>query len=283
MKRVILGIAVAVCFHAHAGNGLPENEGRVGSCDTVRRFGNVGGDLIAMRKGVDENSIVLEVAGFGITLGQMDEGPGRLCKSRRVRYYILDNFEFGFNRLSGVDYGGYPSESGDFLDLQTSRSFHAAEDLAGIHVRLDRRRRILFSAGFSMTVDNYRLSDRSITLRNRDGRVVPEALGETAKKSGLTTLSLGVPLRVTLRPAQHLRISAAAYCDFAVWTDAVYAMPEPRVMQRLSGVNTFQFGVGASVAYCGIGVYARYGVTSYFKKSAGPVSHPLSLGICIFL
>ena len=110
-----------------------------------------------------------------------------------------------------------------------------------------------------------------------------EALGETAKKSGLTTLSLGVPLRVTLRPAQHLRISAAAYCDFAVWTDAVYAMPEPRVMQRLSGVNTFQFGVGASVAYCGIGVYARYGVTSYFKKSAGPVSHPLSLGICIFL
>lgn len=181
MKRVILGIAVAVCFHAHAGNGLPENEGRVGSCDTVRRFGNVGGDLIAMRKGVDENSIVLEVAGFGITLGQMDEGPGQLGKSRRVRYYILDNFEFGFNRLSGVDYCGYPSESGNFLDLQTSRSFHAAEDLAGIHVRLDRRRRILFSAGFSMTVDNYRLSDRSITLRNRDGRVVPEALGETAK------------------------------------------------------------------------------------------------------
>ena len=121
MKRVILGIAVAVCFHAHAGNGLPENEGRVGSCDTVRRFGNVGGDLIAMRKGVDENSIVLEVAGFGITLGQMDEGPGQLGKSRRVRYYILDNFEFGFNRLSGVDYCGYPSESGDFLDLQTSK------------------------------------------------------------------------------------------------------------------------------------------------------------------
>ena len=88
MKRVILGIAVAVCFHAHAGNGLPENEGRVGSCDTVRRFGNVGGDLIAMRKGVDENSIVLEVAGFGITLGQMDEGPGQLGKSRRAIFSI---------------------------------------------------------------------------------------------------------------------------------------------------------------------------------------------------
>lgn len=170
-----------------------------------------------MRKGVDENSIVLEVAGFGITLGQMDEGPGQLGKSRRVRYYILDNFEFGFNRLSGVDYCGYPSESGDFLDLQTSKSFHAAEDLAGIHGPARPSPEDSFLGrifhGRSTTIG---LSDRSITLRNRDGRVVPEALGETAKKSGLTTLSLGVPLRLHsgLRSISAYRLRPIAILPF---------------------------------------------------------------------
>ena len=73
------------------------------AADSLGRIGDVGTGPVTMRRAADGEGMILEVAGFGITLGQMDEGPGRLGKSRRVRYYILDNFEFGFNRLSGVD------------------------------------------------------------------------------------------------------------------------------------------------------------------------------------
>lgn len=59
------------------------------------------------------------------------------------------------------------------------------------------------------TLDNYRLSDNTITLGNDGGRVVPVALDEPAGKSKAVTSSLGIPVRLTLHsgetPTDHGR------------------------------------------------------------------------------
>lgn len=71
------------------------------------------------------------------------------------------------------------------------------------------------------------------------------------------------------------------YCDFVLGSNAIYKRPKEK--NSLSGVNPFQFGIGGSVSYRGFGVYARYGVTSLFKSSAGPSCHPVSFGVCVFM
>ena len=52
---------------------------------------------------------------------------------------------------------------------------------------------------------------------------------------------------------------------------------------ELSGLRTYQFGVGGSVSYSGVGVFVRYGVTPLFKKGGGPECHTLSFGISLLM
>lgn len=146
---------------------------------------------------------------------------------------------------------------------------------------LDRKRRFEFSTGLRYTVDNYRLSDNSITLGRDGGLVVPLPLDDKADKSKLRITSLGIPLQFSFDPVKHLRVAVVGYCDFTLGANAIYKKPKEK--NSLSGVNPFQFGLGGSVSYRGFGVYVRYGVTSLFKSSAGPVCHPVSFGVCVFM
>lgn len=51
----------------------------------------------------------------------------------------------------------------------------------------------------------------------------------------------------------------------------------------MSGFRAYQFGLGASVAYSGFGLYARYGITPLFKHDAGPDCHTVSFGFAYSL
>lgn len=251
--------------------------------DSLRRIGDVDTGPVTMRRAADGNDMVLEVAGFGITLGQAPH-RGSSQKSRshsRVKGLLFDGIEMGFNLLTGVDYAGYPAETADFLDLRAGNSFHFGVTPIGLAVRLDRRGKFEFSTGLRYTVNNYRLSDNSITLGREDGLIVPVTLDERADKSKLRTTSLGIPLQFSFDPVRKLRIAVVGYCDFTLGSNAIYK--KPKVKNSLSGLNPVQFGVGGSVSYHGVGVYVRYGVTRLFKSSAGPSCHPLSLGVCVFM
>ena len=49
--------------------------------------------------------------------------------------------------------------------------------------------------------------------------------------------------------------------------------------RSFSGVNVFQAGVGASITYKGVGLYAKYGLTEFFRGDVAPVTHPWTVGI----
>lgn len=267
-------ILLALCASAQATN--------VPAVDSLQRIGDVDTGPVTMRRAADGEGMVLEVAGFGITLGQAAGGEKQKVKALpRVCGSFLSGVEMGFNFLTGADYAGYPAEAGDFLDVRGGNSFHFGITPVGLSVALDRKRRFEFSTGLRYTVDNYRLSDNSITLGRDRGMIVPLPLDDKADKSKLRITSLGIPLQFSFDPVKHLRVAVVGYCDFTLGGNAIYK--KPKVKNSISGVNSFQFGLGGSVSYRGFGVYVRYGVTSLFKSSAGPACHPVSFGVCIFM
>ena len=110
---------------------------------------------------------------------------------------------------------------------------------------------------------------------------MPVALDEPADKSKFVTSSLGIPLRLIYKPFKHFQASVIAYSDFGIELTSLHK--KPRVEYELSGLRTYQFGVGGTVSYYGIGIFASYGVTPLFKKHAGPECHTFSFGISLLM
>ena len=93
--------------------------------DTLRRLDAMGGELMSLRGDGREGSVVLEVAGFGLTLGRAPETDSQadlVMRSGRVKLYFFNSGEFGFTKLVGVDYGGYAPEEKGFLDQKLGNS-----------------------------------------------------------------------------------------------------------------------------------------------------------------
>lgn len=251
------------------------------TCDSLARIDPFETELAVLRRSADGGDVVLEVAGFGITLtGSPDErfAPADPEKPRsRVSPALLAGSEYGFIIPTGLDYGASSAGSDGFFDLRSGKSFHLSSTLVGLNVDMGRRRLFRFSTGLRYTIDNYRLSDRSITLGNEQGVVVPVRLDERADKSKLRVTSLGLPLTFSCRAARELTVALSGYFDFTMGANAIYK--RPKVKSQLSGVNVFRFGVGAAVAYHSIGVYVRYAVTPLFESNVGPKVRPLSIGL----
>ena len=237
-------------------------------------------DLIRRRDGGRDGNMILEVAGFGLTLGHTPMQRMEL-KKPRVWFNAFSNIELGFTQLVGVDYSGYASGEKGFLDQRLGSSFHFSFSAVQLRLALNRSRSLCLGVGMQYTLDNYRLSDNTITLGNDGGRVVPVALDEPAGKSKAVTSSLGIPVRLTYTPAKHLRITAVAYSDFLLGADAIYKKPKEK--NSLSGFRAYQFGVGLSVSYRGFGFFTRYGVTPLFKHNMGPDCHAFSFGVGLML
>ena len=269
----------------------PESTARVGvrdrpiAADSLERIDPVDTDLVALRRSAKDGEMVLEVAGFGITLSNSPDGWFRSADSvqnrSRVSLVFLGGTEYGFIVPTGLGYGAYPAGSDHFFDLRNGKSFHCSTTLVGLNVAFGRQRQFDLKTGLRYTIDNYRLSDNSITLGNENGMVVPVALDEKADKSKLRITSLGIPLHLAYHPVKQMTLSLSGYFDFTMGANSIYK--NPKVKNPLSGVRTFQFGVGVGVTYYRCGVYFRYGVTPLFENGVGPKVHPLSLGICFGL
>lgn len=252
--------------------------------DSLRRLDAMGGDLMSLRGDDREGSVVLEVAGFGLTLGRAPEADSEadlVMKSGRVKLYFFNSGEFGFTKLVGVDYSGYAPEEQGFLDQKLGASFHCAASVMQVQVALNKSRTLWFATDLRFAFDNYRLADAGIRLGYEEGCLLPVTLDERADKSKFVTSSLGIPLRLIYKPFKHFQASVIAYSDFGIELSSIHR--KPRVQYELSGLRTYQFGVGGSVSYYGIGVFASYGITPLFKKHAGPECHTFSFGISLLM
>ena len=73
--------------------------------DTLRRLDAMGGELMTLRGDGREGSVVLEVAGFGLTLGRAPETDSQadlVMRSGRVKLYFFNSGEFGFTLVESM-------------------------------------------------------------------------------------------------------------------------------------------------------------------------------------
>ena len=236
--------------------------------------------LLTLRSGGRDGSMMLEVAGFGLRLGQtpMQKMETKLAP---FQFKAITDMELGFTQLTGVDYAGYTPQEEGFLDQKLGSSFHFSFSVVQMRLLLNRSRTLSLGLGLQYTLDNIRFADSGITLDNVGRRLMPVVLDEPADKSKVVTSLLGIPVRLVYEPVRHFRISAVAYSDFMLGADAIYKKPKEK--HSLSGFRTYQFGVGVSVSYYGLGFYTRYGITPLFKSGAGPDCHAVSFGIVCLL
>lgn len=242
--------------------------------DTLRRIDALNNDLIRLRAGGSDGDVILEAGGFGLRLGRTFMQHEM---ERRPRFWgeVLSDMQFGFTRLTGVDYSGYDPAAGEFLDQRLGASFHFSFSPVRFCMGLNRSRSLALGVGLQYTLDNIRLTNSSITLGNDDGRLVPVGLDASADKSKIIYSSLGIPLQFSFS-RRGMRVAVTAYTDFLLGADAIYKKPKHR--QSLSGFRSVQFGLGASISYCGFGFYVRHTLTPLFREGKGPECRTLSFG-----
>ena len=89
------------------------------AADSLKRIDTVDSDLVALRRTADGDEVVLEVAGFGLTLSPLSEEKMKdrsaRVKTPRFNLVALYKTEVGFNIPTGTDYGGYPAGGGRIL------------------------------------------------------------------------------------------------------------------------------------------------------------------------
>lgn len=242
-------------------------------------------EAMRLSTGQKTGELLLEVGGYGITFGQgsfsQNLRSANDSKSPRsvkpVRFGIgFGRMELGFSMLTTPDYKGYSPQEGDFMDLRVGKSTHFGFRFLNLSVALNRQRNLFFNTGIHLMCDNYTFSD-NITLQKLDGRIVPVPLDRDYKKSKLATSSLGIPLQLTFIPARKLYVSALVYGD--VVYNSHTKVKKPISKARLSGVNEWQCGAGATISYRGFGLYFKYGFTPLFRSGVGPKVHPLTVGL----
>lgn len=94
--------------------------------DTLRRIDAVDNGLLTLRSGGRDGSMMLEVAGFGLRLGQtpMQKMETKLAP---FQFKAITDMELGFTQLTGVDYAGYtPRKRGSSTRNSDRRSISAS-------------------------------------------------------------------------------------------------------------------------------------------------------------
>lgn len=227
-----------------------------------------------------ENSMVIQVCGVDISL----QAPAEKPEPAKPRRYMtaFNRMEFGFTALTGMANSGFVPATGRSMSTETFSTFHFGMQMLGVNFALNEKRTIVFEAGFMFSIDNYRFSDGSAMLRRVDGMLVPTDAYEPGTRNGkFVTTSVGIPLRMSFRPADHLQFTLTAYSDFGTGLTSV--VRSPHIKQELSGLRAYQFGVGAGISYYGVGLFVRYNVSPLFKHGHGVECHPLSFGLSLFM
>ena len=136
------------------------------SLDTLRRIDPSDSEVIRLHETGESGSMLLEIGGFGLTLGRSYEArTWDKLKKRRFALTVASDIELGFTSLTGVKYGHHHEGTPDFLDQTLSSSFHFGFTPIGILMRAGKKNHSHFQLGMQYSVDNIRLSNPTYTVR----------------------------------------------------------------------------------------------------------------------
>lgn len=234
----------------------------------------------------DRGELRLEIAGYGITLGNRDadgskagapsEKPGKKPVKRFHGCFGFTDCEIGIPLLVDTSYGPAWAGEGEFLEPSTRKSFSFGYTLISLRYMLDRRAHWWLSTGIRGNVYDIALSGKQ-TIRYTDGQLHALELDPSTKKSKLSFSSLGIPLMLTYT-VSDFRLSLRASGNLYTSYRAVHKKPKEKY--ELRGMELWSWNVGGAVTYHNIGVSFDYALTPLFRSGVGPETHLFTFGIC---
>ncbi len=243
--------------------------------DTLHRYDNALTEQVEVRK-QDEDKVLVSIGGIGLALSS-NRDPER----KPSRFFVtFGSFEIGMTTLTQVDYGPRPDDMPDYLNQTLDKSTHIGLESCAFNLAVGRKRLSSFGLGLRLAFENLRFTNTSYTLANEGPRIVPVLLETPAKKSKLYYSTLGFELRYRQWLGNKFYLTLSTHYDFI--TEAYAVTKSPKLKTNLSGLQTFRFGVGLSLAYAPVGgFFIRYSPTSLFKPSTGLKAGTMTFGITL--
>lgn len=239
----------------------------------------------------DRGELRLEIAGYGITLGNRDadeskaagneaaapsEKPEKKPLKRFHGCFGFTDWEIGIPLLVNTTYGPAWAGEGEFLETSTRKSFSFGYTLLSLRYMLDRNGHWWLSTGVRGNIYDIVLSGKQ-TIRYTDGMIHALELDPSTKKSKLSFTTLGIPLMLTCSVSDFritLRTSGNLYTSYR----AVHKKPKEKY--ELRGVEPWSWNIGGAITYHKIGVSFDYALTPLFRSDVGPETHLFTFGIC---
>lgn len=239
----------------------------------------------------DRGELRLEIAGYGITLGNRDadeskaagneaaapsEKPEKKPLKRFHGCFGFTDWEIGIPLLVNTTYGPAWAGEGEFLETSTRKSFSFGYTLLSLRYMLDRNGHWWLSTGVRGNIYDIVLSGKQ-TIRYTDGMIHALELDPSTKKSKLSFTTLGIPLMLTCSVSDFritLRASGNLYTSYR----AVHKKPKEKY--ELRGVEPWSWNIGGAITYHKIGVSFDYALTPLFRSDVGPETHLFTFGIC---
>lgn len=239
----------------------------------------------------DRGELRLEIAGYGITLGNRDADESKAAgneaaapsgkpeKKPLKRFHGCFGFtdwEIGIPLLVNTSYGPAWAGEGEFLETSTRKSFSFGYTLLSLRYMLDRNGHWWLSTGVRGNIYDIVLSGKQ-TIRYTDGMIHALELDPSTKKSKLSFTTLGIPLMLTCSVSDFritLRASGNLYTSYR----AVHKKPKEKY--ELRGVEPWSWNIGGAITYHKIGVSFDYALTPLFRSDVGPETHLFTFGIC---
>lgn len=238
----------------------------------------------------DRGELRLEIAGYGITLGNRDadeskaagneaaapsEKPEKKPLKRFHGCFGFTDWEIGIPLLVNTTYGPAWAGEGEFLETSTRKSFSFGYTLLSLRYMLDRNGHWWLSTGVRGNIYDIVLSGKQ-TIRYTDGMIHALELDPSTKKSKLSFTTLGIPLMLTCSVSDFritLRASGNLYTSYR----AVHKKPKEKY--ELRGVEPWSWNIGGAITYHKIGVSFDYALTPLFRSDVGPETHLFTFGI----
>lgn len=239
----------------------------------------------------DRGELRLEIAGYGITLGNRDadeskaagneaaapsEKPEKKPLKRFHGCFGFTDWEIGIPLLVSTSYGPAWAGEGEFLETSTRKSFSFGYTLLSLRYMLDRSGHWWLSTGVRGNIYDIVLSGKQ-TIRYTDGMIHALELDPSTKKSKLSFTTLGIPLMLTCSVSDFritLRASGNLYTSYR----AVHKKPKEKY--ELRGMEPWSWNIGGAITYHKVGVSFDYALTPLFRSDVGPETHLFTFGIC---
>jgi len=205
-------------------------------------------------------------------------------KKKEGRFFM----DFGVNGYMTKDYDISLPDEQEMMEVNYARSFNFGFTFMhhGAHIVKDR---LYVTSGLGANWNNYFFKNNVNVSTSNDSTMFSHDSVIDYDKYKLSAVYLQVPIIIGARIGNvdnPFGIQAGVIGSYKVgsWVKQKYSVDDARYKGRIRddyNINPFQLDAIARLSVGGMGIYARYSLTTLFENNKAPELYPFSVGITL--